>query len=101
MVAIAAGALLVGRTGPAFALRGVALRHLPAVAAPGVLGGLANFLFLVSSHHGMLTVSAVISSLYPAATVVLAVVVLRERVGRAQALGLGLCAAAVVLVAAG
>jgi drug/metabolite transporter (DMT)-like permease len=80
------------------------LPRTPAAAlgvVPGVLGGGANLLFLASTHHGMLTVSAVISSFYPAATVVLAVAVLRERVGRGQALGLGMCAAAVALVAAG
>jgi drug/metabolite transporter (DMT)-like permease len=43
----------------------------------------------------------VIAALYPAATVLLAATVLRERIHRAQALGLGLCAVAVALVAGG
>jgi uncharacterized membrane protein len=38
---------------------------------------------------------------YPAFTVMLAATVLREHVHRAQAMGLGLCAVAVTLVAAG
>ena len=42
-----------------------------------------------------------IASLYPAFTVLLAAAVLREHVHRAQALGLGLCAVAVALVAGG
>ena len=67
----------------------------------GILAAAALALFLQSLSHGMLAVSAVIAALYPAATVLLAVTVLREHVHRAQAVGLGLCALAVALVAAG
>lgn len=67
----------------------------------GLLGALATGSFLVATHTGLLTVTAVIASLYPAATVLLAATVLREHVHRAQALGLGLCAVAIALVAAG
>jgi drug/metabolite transporter (DMT)-like permease len=67
----------------------------------GLLGTLATWLFLVATHHGYLTVAAVITSLYPAFTVLLAVIVLREHVHRAQAFGLALCVGSVVLVAAG
>ena len=67
----------------------------------GTLGALATGAFLVATHGGYLTVTAVIASLYPAFTVLLAATVLREHVHRAQALGLGLCAVAVALVASG
>jgi len=67
----------------------------------GALGALATGAFLVATHSGYLTVTAVIASLYPAVTVMLAAFVLREHVHRAPALGLGLCAVAVSLVAAG
>lgn len=67
----------------------------------GALGAIATGFFLVATQHGYLTVSAVITSLYPAFTVLLAATVLREHVHRTQALGLALCAGAVVLVAAG
>ena len=67
----------------------------------GALGALATGAFLVATHGGYLTVTAVIASLYPAFTVMLAAFVLREHVHRAQAVGLGLCAVAVTLVAAG
>ncbi|MFC4784724.1 EamA family transporter [Nocardioides sp. MAHUQ-72] len=67
----------------------------------GALGALATGSFLVATQGGYLTVTAVITSLYPAFTVMLAASLLRERVHRAQALGLGLCAVAVSLVAAG
>jgi len=70
-------------------------------ALSGALGALATGLFQVATHHGYLTVAAVITSLYPAFTVVLAATVLREHVHRTQAIGLALCAGAVVLVAAG
>ncbi len=70
-------------------------------AISGALGALATGLFQVATHHGYLSVAAVITSLYPAFTVLLAALVLREKVHGAQAAGLALCAAAVVLVAAG
>jgi uncharacterized membrane protein len=65
------------------------------------LGGLATAAYLLATQHGLLSVSAVLTSLYPAVTILLAALVLREHVHRAQAWGLGLCAAAVVLVALG
>jgi drug/metabolite transporter (DMT)-like permease len=67
----------------------------------GALGALATGLFQVATQHGYLAVAAVITSLYPAFTVLLAMTVLREHVHRGQAYGLALCAGAVVLVAAG
>jgi drug/metabolite transporter (DMT)-like permease len=67
----------------------------------GGLGALATGLFLVATQGGYLTVAAVITSLYPAFTVLLAATVLHERVHRGQAAGLALCACAVALVAAG
>ncbi len=69
--------------------------------AAGLLASLAVLCFLLATQRGLLAVAAVITSLYPAATVLLAVVVLREHVHRTQALGLLLCGVAVVLVAAG
>ncbi|WP_345751655.1 EamA family transporter [Microbacterium rhizophilus] len=66
---------------------------------PGVLGALALTLFLLATQQGLLTVVAVIASLYPAATVILAALVLHERIHRSQAIGLAACAAAVALVA--
>jgi uncharacterized membrane protein len=67
----------------------------------GCLGASATALFLVASRDGHLTVAAVITSLYPAFTVVLAATLLREHVHKVQALGLGLCAVTVSLVALG
>ncbi|CAB4721050.1 unannotated protein [freshwater metagenome] len=69
--------------------------------ASGALGALATGAFLAATHGGYLTVVAVIASLYPAFTILLAASLLREQVHRTQALGLLLCGAAVALVAAG
>ena len=65
---------------------------------PGVLATLAVLLFVLATHHGLLSLAAVITSLYPAFTVLLAIVVLREHVHRPQAWGLALCAVTVVCV---
>jgi drug/metabolite transporter (DMT)-like permease len=67
----------------------------------GVLAAAAGLGFLLATHHGLLSVSAVLTSLYPAFTVLLAALVLRERIHQVQARGLVLCGAAVVLVALG
>ena len=67
----------------------------------GPIAAVATASFLLSTQLGLLTVSGVLASLYPATTVLLAAVVLHERIHRAQGLGLGLCAVAVALVAAG
>jgi len=67
----------------------------------GLLAAAAGVSFLLATHHGLLTVSSVLVSLYPAFTVLLAALVLRERIHRVQAVGLALCGVAVVLVAAG
>jgi drug/metabolite transporter (DMT)-like permease len=64
----------------------------------GLLSVTANFLYLDATGHGQLAVVAVLTSLYPAVTVILARVLLGERWGRAQALGLGVAVIAVVLV---
>ncbi len=67
----------------------------------GVLGGVATLAFLLATHEGYLSVAAVLTSLYPAMTVILAATVLREHIHRGQAWGLALCAVAIGLVAAG
>ncbi|WP_245572380.1 EamA family transporter [Actinokineospora enzanensis] len=89
--------------GVAFAVRRrIGRGEVPVVtaAAAGCIDSAANLLFLLASREGLLSVSAVIVALYPAATVLLAAVVLKERVGRAQWLGLAAAAAGVALLAA-
>jgi drug/metabolite transporter (DMT)-like permease len=67
----------------------------------GPLGATAQGSFLYATHHGLLSVVSVISSLYPASTVLLAAVVLREKIHGWQGVGLVFAALAVALVAAG
>ncbi|MGY1777953.1 EamA family transporter [Geodermatophilus sp. SYSU D00804] len=73
---------------------------LPVVVLAGVGDMTANALFLVATQVGeQLAITGVLASLYPASTVVLAQVVLRERLAGAQRAGLAVAAAAVVLIA--
>jgi uncharacterized membrane protein len=76
----------------------VPLRHVLGAATVGVSGGIATVWYFLSTHTGLLAIVAVITSLYPAVTVVLAVLVLRERVEVTQGIGLALSAVAVILV---
>lgn len=64
-------------------------------AWPGVFGAAATALYFLATHHGSLSVAAVITSLYPAITIGLAGVVLHERTTRVQNAGLVLCGVAV------
>jgi drug/metabolite transporter (DMT)-like permease len=78
-------------------------RERPALAgvACGALGASATIAFLLAAQQGALAVAAVLASLYPAVTILLAATVLRERIHRGQAVGLLLCGLAVGLVAGG
>lgn len=88
----------------ALALRAAWVPREPAAAfgaVSGVLGATATGAFLLATQSGFLTVTAVLASLYPACTVLLAATVLREHIHRSQAVGLVLCGVAVGLVAGG
>ena len=76
-------------------------RGLAPVFAFGLLGTAALVCFLLATRAGMLTIVSVIAALYPASTVAMAAIVLREHIGRVQFLGLALAAIAVVLVTVG
>jgi len=65
----------------------------------GVTDFAANLAYVLATHRGLLALVAVISSLYPATTLLLARGVLKERVARQQGAGLVLAAAAVALIA--
>jgi drug/metabolite transporter (DMT)-like permease len=65
----------------------------------GTVNALADLLFLLASRGGLLSLVAVITSLYPAVTVALAGVVLRERVAGREWGGLVIAAASVALIA--
>jgi len=75
---------------------------LRAVLWPMVLSGLfdsaGNALFIAATRHGRLDVAAVLSSLYPASTVILARVLLKERISQSQGAGIVGALASVALI---
>lgn len=80
---------------------GLSVRTIGLPVVAGVSGMAATLLYFYATHFGMLTTVAVLTSLYPAVTVVLARVVTHERLGVAQRIGFVLCAVAVVAIAVG
>jgi drug/metabolite transporter (DMT)-like permease len=94
MVAVAAG---VVRTGPPLKDRvtvGVAM-------LAGTLDVVGNTLYVLASRAGMLSIAGVLSSLYPASTVLLARLVYGERLRPIQRVGLIVAVAGVGLVTSG
>jgi len=67
----------------------------------GVIDMLANALYLLAARQGPLSIVVTLSSLYPASTVLLARIVLGERLNLLQVFGVGCALAAVVLIVSG
>ena len=91
-------AVIVVATGASF--------RLPRPLAWIVIGGgaldmLANVLYLLATRYGSLAVAVTLCSLYPASTVALARVVLKERLSRLQVLGMAGALVAVLLIVQG
>ena len=76
-------------------------RLWPALAGVGLLDMAGNASFILAVQAGALAVGAVLSSLYPVTTVVLASVVLRERVTGTHAAGMAFAVAAIICIATG
>jgi len=95
-VLVFCGVLLVTRRRPQ-----VPRSLAPALVAIGLLDMAGNAGFLFAAQTGSLAVAAVVSSLYPVTTVILAALVLRERVTRDHLAGIVLALLAIGLIAAG
>jgi drug/metabolite transporter (DMT)-like permease len=75
--------------------------QFPVLALIGLGDMFGNLLFAASASHGLVSITSVLASLYPIVTVVLARIVLDERVARSQEFGIGFTLAGVALISAG
>jgi drug/metabolite transporter (DMT)-like permease len=89
-------AVLIRR--PPIVVRGL---DLPLILLVGVGDMAGNLLFAAASAQGLVSITSVLASLYPIFTVVLARLVLHERVARSQEAGIALTLGGVALIAAG
>ena len=92
-----------------FTMAGLVLREklmprresIPIVIGGGALDILANILYLLAVRRGLLSIVATLTSLYPASTIILARIVLRERLRLLQQAGMACAAVAIVLIVSG
>jgi drug/metabolite transporter (DMT)-like permease len=100
--------VLATRTGSVLALLllGLAFRSrikvpradMPSLFAVGILDVSADVFFAFATTIGLLIIVSILSSLYPVATVILARIVLKERMARLQQLGIVLALTGVLLI---
>jgi uncharacterized membrane protein len=80
---------------------GVPRRVLPMAIGCGLIDMAANALYLVAARGAPLSVVVTLASLYPASTVILARLVLHERLGPLQIAGVFACLVAIVMIVRG
>jgi drug/metabolite transporter (DMT)-like permease len=80
---------------------GITVRDLPALAVIGLVDAAANVTYGVATTIGMLSTTAVLGSLYPVATAILAAVILKERLRPVQYAGVAVTMLGVVFVSTG
>jgi drug/metabolite transporter (DMT)-like permease len=92
-VSLLSVALLIRR--PSFSMDA---EQAATLAGIGVLDNGANMLFVLAAQRGLLSLIAVLASLYPVTTALLARVALHERLSRIQIVGVAAALAGVVLI---
>ncbi len=97
---VATISLVAGFAGLTGRSLGFCAAALPLIVLSGALDMGANIAFLLASRTGMLSISAAVAALYPGPTVVLAWILLRERITTMRVAGLALALAGVALIAA-
>jgi drug/metabolite transporter (DMT)-like permease len=95
VVLIFAGAVATGH------LRAPGARHVPALIALGALDLVANVFYAHATQETLLSVAAVLASLHPVVTILMARLLLDERLRRVQQVGVVLAIAGVCLIAGG
>jgi drug/metabolite transporter (DMT)-like permease len=95
-VAALAAVATVARRAPRFGAANPLL-----IVGAGVLDVSANALYLFAVHGGLLSIVAVLVSLYPVSTVLCSMVFLKERLRSPQVAGVAAAVAAVILITAG
>lgn len=88
--------LVIGRS-----LGGITRRDLPALATIGTIDAAATIGYTFAAAAGLLSITAVLASLYPVVTALLAAIVLRERLQPIQYVGVGFACLGIALVTIG
>lgn len=97
IILVTVGLMVGGRAPSTHGVRGV----LPLLAVSAVGDTFGNLFFVLSRAETTLAVSVVLSSLYPVSTVLLARIVLHERLSRLAMVGVALAVGGVVLIGIG
>lgn len=77
------------------------VKTLALILVAGAGDVLGNVAFLIATREGALAIAAVLTSLYPVGTILLAWVILRERIALSQTIGIVMAMAACAILAVG